>query len=179
MEDNNMIENLNSHIQIHLKSFKVSLNMIILTSSSNMDGTFLNGHEITLWKAIWRCTIVWCERFLPAECPSEWAHLALEPDEYFYPHWGWDECWAAPALQCANESHLTGCPMTREAAPQRKSSYLRTNWKKTLLKYKVFTETIWNLLYNLLLLSSHQVPDMHRCTISWYRIRVVYEWPGF
>lgn len=115
-----------------------------------MDCPFLVGHQITLWKDIWRCTIVRWERVLPGECPSEWAHLALEPDECFYPQWGWDERWAVPALQCANESHLTGCPMIREAAPQRKSSYLRTNWKK---KPKVFTETIWNLLYNWLLLS--------------------------
>lgn len=115
-----------------------------------MDGVFLNGHQITEWKDIWRGAIVWRERFLPGECPSDWAHLALEPDECFYPQWGWDECWSVPALQCASESHLTGCPVIQEAAPQRKSSYLGTNWKRKALK-KQFSENLF--LYNLRWLS--------------------------
>lgn len=117
-------------------------------SPNNTNGTFLNGHQITTWKDIWRCTIVGRERFLPGECPIQWAHLELEADEYFYPQWGWEECWAVPAWQCANESHLTGCPRRQEAAPQRTSSYLRTKREK---KNQDFKETIWNPLHNLLL----------------------------
>lgn len=155
------MENLKSHIQIRLNSFKITLNMIILTSNQTI--WMVHFRMETKWFCyidIWRCTIMWCERFLPGECPSEWAHLALEPDEYFYPQWGWDERWAVPALQCASEGHLTGCPMIQAAAPQRKSSYLRT-------KKQSFHRNYLKCSLQFTFIKLHQVPDIHHRTISW------------